>query len=157
MKKIFLLLTISTILSCGTTSSSPISAASAILVLDEMNNAIDEATSSAEYAYNKSVNNTAVQIKSVISNLRYAIKHSVDDIDEKITEQQFRLFENTISLKNEFDESLNMGFDKTEDITNSIGQIIGDLPFTKNESRITDTEIPTVSYTHLTLPTTSRV
>ncbi len=127
---------------CSTPSSSPISALNAILVLDEMSSSIDDATASAEFAYNNSINNTSVQIKSIIGNLRYAIKDTADEIDDKITEQQFRLLENTITLKNEFDESLNNGFNRTENLTNSISQIVSDLPFTKNEPRITKTEIP---------------
>ncbi|GMQ24548.1 hypothetical protein Aoki45_12300 [Algoriphagus sp. oki45] len=128
---------------CGTEAVlSPMTAGSAILALDAVNSSIDDATSTVEFAVNKTINNSAAQIKSIISDLRHNILETVGDIDSKITEQQFRTLENILLLESEFESAIVNGLDGIERVSNNAGQIISDLPFTKNEPRITSVDLP---------------
>jgi hypothetical protein len=146
MKKLLFLIPLLIIIhssGCNTDAVlSQMTAGSAILALDAVNSSIDDATSTVEFAVNKTINNSAAQIKSIISDLRHNILETVGDIDSKITEQQFRTLENILLLESEFESAIVNGLDGIERISNNAGLIISDLPFTKNEPRITSVDLP---------------
>ncbi|MEX0275218.1 MAG: hypothetical protein AB3N16_12655 [Flavobacteriaceae bacterium] len=143
MKRIFWFSCFMFLFGCsGDPATSALTSGGATLILDELNSVIDDAISKAEFAYNKSLNNTAIQIKSLNSDLKYNIESSIDHADQKITKQQFQLLENLIVLNDEFNNTLANNISSTEGLTNTIGQIFSELPFVKNEPRINQFDLP---------------
>lgn len=112
-----------------------------MLALDQIDQIIDDVVSDIDYVYNKSANNTAVHIKSIVNDLRYSIQRSIKDLDGMITKQQFYALENLLVVKEEFDEMTRNRMEEFQNITITAGQILSDLPFTKNEARITKPDI----------------
>lgn len=138
MKNLLLLL-ISIVIytSCSTPTPSPMTIGSALILLDELERSVEDATNQIEFAANKTINNASLQLQTNIHELRQSILSVSDDINEKITQQQFSAVDNLTNLANEFQDITNETLDKVENLNNSLGQVLSDLPFTKNEARVT--------------------
>ncbi len=138
----FLLLSAALLLysSCGPELSA-VSGASALVALDGLEKTIEDITNELDYVYNKSANNTAVHIKAIIYDLRYSIDKVLDKGSEVLTKQQADLLDNIIAATEEFDELSRERVEDFQVLTNTIGQIVSDLPFTPNEARITKPEV----------------
>lgn len=148
MKKMLLILITSIILlGCdGGAATGPVlstmSSLTASSILDDLKNTIQESIAKAEYSYNASVNNTANQLEYSVSVLSEEIKSNTDNIDDKITQQQYLALENLTKVISDFDTKIKENIILVEDLVLTSGQILKDLPFSNKESRITNVNIP---------------
>lgn len=134
---IALLLLVFTLSSCGGSSTGPMTIGSALALLDELDKSIAEASNQIEFSINKTANNASLQFQTNIFELRKSIESVSGDLNDKIIQQQFTAVDNLTNLVNEFEEISTLTMDRVDQFTNSLGQVLSDLPFTSSESRIT--------------------
>lgn len=118
------------------------SAGATIALLGEVQASIDETLNSANFAFNNGVNNSAVQLETLVAQLREAVGATTSDVDRRITAQQERALEGILTLRDSIDASIEKGATEVRAIEGIAAQILSDLPLTSNQPRVTKVSVP---------------
>jgi hypothetical protein len=146
MKKVIFL---SFFLSFGITSqtelfSQALSAGQALLVLDELESTVNDMLNEAGNVGVRIINNAGVNILMSIESLRNMIKEGVKDLDDSLTKQQQKAFDEINSLVDKVFDNIKSSQNQLDQSLNSLGIALGNIPFSKRTPRILQTNSPLI-------------
>lgn len=116
-------------------------AAAALVALGEVDASVNEALSNASFAFNSSINNTAVQLGALSARLREDINATSSDIDRRLTAQQERALNGILVIRDSLDATIGHAGAEVLSAEVVAAQVLSDLPFTNNEPRVVRTSV----------------
>lgn len=133
MKKIFLTLFL---LSSITYSFGQVTGGAALIALDEIDAMITEQLQSIDNIATNAIGNGGNMLLSISSRLRKDINETIGNTDKKLRENQLNLYNQLLSLSEEFNTAISDNLAQVDGIAVRISQAANDIFFKKREPNI---------------------
>lgn len=134
MKKILLLLLLT--LNIVVPTYSQISATAALIALDEIDAMAKEHLQSIDNLATNAIGNGGNMLLSMSAKLRKDINETIGNTDKILRENQLLIYNKILSLKNEFNKTIEENLNKVDLISTKISQAANDMFLKKNEPNI---------------------
>lgn len=110
--------------------------ASALIVLDEIDNTISKQLQSIDNLLTNAIGNTGNMLLSVSARLRKDINETIGNTDKVLRENQLTLYNELINLKDEYNQMIAQNLDKLDGTATKITEALNNFLITKKEPRI---------------------
>lgn len=124
------------LLSIGSTAYSQVTAASALIVLDEINASVSEHLNTIDNLKTNAIGDGGNMILSLVSRLKKDINETISNTDKVLRENQLNIYNQVINLNSEFNKTIENNIENIDVVVTKITQTAQDLIIKKKEPNI---------------------